>query len=495
MNEDDAPGPRIDAAKRAVLTLVDGLPDGSPVGLIVYGTSTDSSEAAEASGCQDIKTLVRVAPVDKTAFAAAVNGVVASGYTPLGSSLRSAVAELPASGPRNIIVVSDGEDTCQPPEPCAVATEISGADLTIHTVGFRVSGPAKDALACIAKAGGGSYVDAANAAQLQAFLRTAVDPNAIVDTLTHDGFGDMKIGMTVDQAKAVDPSINAGTAGTVVVVWRDCDLTFTDGTLVSIEPHQDSSTQDGLKIGDDVDKAAQIYGATEVQTDNGRSHAVFAVEPGSDLGYDITFTPSATGRLAGLITRIVLCRCKPAPSTGADPRVLFVTPFLSDGRVRLPLDHVDYSDITAGGCSPTFVAMTTGTYQCGSTADSLPACWPSAPYLYCMHSPEDGAVVRIGLGAGLPEAAEPDRPEPWQIVLSDGSRCDVRLGGSWDIPPDGYYYSYSCRGNYVALLAPENKPTVDTSGPVWTVVAQTDWKASVETADVAQVIYAGPAPG
>lgn len=315
MKEEDAPGPRIDAAKLAALTLVDGLPDGSPVGLIVYGTSTDGSDAAKPAGCQDIKTLVSVAPVDKEAFAAAVNGVVASGYTPLGSSLRAAAAELPAGGLRNIIVVSDGEDTCQPPEPCAVATEISGGELTIHAVGFRVSGPAKDALTCIAHAGGGRYVDAANATQLQAFLRTAVDPNSTVNTLTHNGFGDMKIGMTVDQARSVDPSISAATAGTVVIVWRDCDLTFTDGTLVSIEPHQNSTTQDGLTIGDYAGKAAQLYGSSAVQTDAGRSHAVFAVEPGSDLGYDITFTPSTAGQLAGQITRIVLCRCKPASST------------------------------------------------------------------------------------------------------------------------------------------------------------------------------------
>lgn len=141
MNEDDAPGPRIEAAKKAASTLVDGLPDGAPVGLIVYGTATDDSDAAMAAGCQDIKTLVPVAPVDKTAFTAAVNGVVASGYTPLGGSLRAAAAALPASGPRNIVVVSDGDDTCQPAVPCEVAKEIAADGLSIHTVGFRVSGP------------------------------------------------------------------------------------------------------------------------------------------------------------------------------------------------------------------------------------------------------------------------------------------------------------------------------------------------------------------
>lgn len=499
MKEDDAPGPRIDAAKKAASSLVDGLPNGSPVGLIVYGASTDDSDAAKAAGCQDIKTLVSVAPADKAAFAAAVNGVAASGYTPLGSSLRTAAAALPASGSRNIVVVSDGDDTCQPPAPCDVAKEIAADGLTIHTVGFRVSGSAKDTLTCIAEASGGKYVDAANATQLQAFLRTAVDPNATVNTLTHDGFGDMKVGMSVAQAKSIDPSVDAPPTGAVVVEWRDCDLTFTDGVLVSIEPHHDSSTQDGLAVGDDATKATELYGSSTVQTDDGRTHAVFAAEPDSELGYDITFTPSTPGQLAGSITRILLCLCEPASSTTSssatpDGRVQTVTPFFSDGRVRLPLDTGNYSNVTVGYCGQTDVAQSAGIYQCGSVADHLPACWPSGSYLYCMHGPADATVVRIWAGTSLPAASEPNSTRPWQIVLADGSRCDVRLGGAWDKPPDGYYYTYSCDGNFAALLAPENAPTLDTSGSTWTVTAQVDWGGPVRTVEVAQITYAGVAP-
>lgn len=314
MEADDAPGPRIDAAKNAVRTLVDGLPEGAPVGLLAYRTSTGDSDAMRAAGCQDIKTLVPLGPVDRTSFGAAVDGVVASGYTPIAGSLRAAAAQLPAAGDRNIVVVSDGLDTCAPPDPCEVAKELAGPGLAIHTVGFRVTGDAKDQLRCIAQAGG-VYVDAANAVQLQAFLRTAVDANVAVGTLTHEGFGGLAIGMSTADAKAVDPAIDPAASGTVVIVWRDCDLTFTDGTLVSVEPHQGASTQDGLTVGDDASKAGQLYGSSAIETDDGRTHAVFAVAPDGDLGYDVTFSPSADGQLAGQITRIVLCRCKPAQAT------------------------------------------------------------------------------------------------------------------------------------------------------------------------------------
>lgn len=318
MKQEDAPGPRIDAAKSAVRTLVDGLPDGAPVGLIVYGMSTDGSDEAKAAGCRDIKATVPLGPVDKASFGAAVDDVAASGYTPIGSSLRAAASLLPASGERNIVVVSDGEDTCAPPEPCDVAKEVAGNGLAIHTVGFRVSGAAKDQLTCIAQAGGGKYIDAGNAVQLQAFLRAAADPNVTVNTLKHDGFGDLTIGMSARDAKAVDPAIDPAESGTVVIVWRDCDLTFTDGMLTSIAPRTPIPTQDGLAVGDDVAKAVQLYESSAMQIDGGRTHAVFAVEPASELGYDVTFTPSAAGQLAGPITTIVLCRCLPAVAAVSD---------------------------------------------------------------------------------------------------------------------------------------------------------------------------------
>ena len=108
MKQADAPGPRIDAAKRAVGELVAALPDDARVGLTVYGTGTGSSDAEKARGCKDITQLVPVERVDRAAFGRAVAGLRASGYTPIGESLRVAARGLPAEGPRSIVLVSDG---------------------------------------------------------------------------------------------------------------------------------------------------------------------------------------------------------------------------------------------------------------------------------------------------------------------------------------------------------------------------------------------------
>jgi Ca-activated chloride channel family protein len=182
MNQTDAPGPRIDAAKTAVTTLLGTMPTDTQVGLMVYGAGTGSTDAEKTAGCQDIKTLAPVGPLDTAALTAQVTAITASGYTPIGNALKAAATELeralPNEGPRSIVLVSDGEDTCAPPAPCDVATDLhqQGIDLTVHTVGFKVDPAARDQLSCIAAATGGTYSDATDAGQLTTqALQTKVD--------------------------------------------------------------------------------------------------------------------------------------------------------------------------------------------------------------------------------------------------------------------------------------------------------------------------------
>ncbi|MFD5750678.1 hypothetical protein [Streptomyces sp. NPDC127033] len=105
--------------------------------------------------------------------------------TPIGHSLRSAAADLGDHGPRRIILVGDGEDTCAPPEPCDVAQELAatGIDLVIDAIGFRVDDAARAQLQCIARVTHGSYSDAADAGSLtrglDASARSALTPYAL----------------------------------------------------------------------------------------------------------------------------------------------------------------------------------------------------------------------------------------------------------------------------------------------------------------------------
>ena len=88
----------------------------------------------------------------------AIERVQARGWTPVGSSLRAAEQDLPASGERTVVLVSDGIDSCAPPDPCDVARELArrGTHLTVHTIGFQIDGQARAQLQCIAEATGGT---------------------------------------------------------------------------------------------------------------------------------------------------------------------------------------------------------------------------------------------------------------------------------------------------------------------------------------------------
>lgn len=165
-------GTKMDAAKQATRTLVDAVPAGAPVGLAVYGTNTGSSDAEKQAGCTDVSVLRGPDPIDRTALKTAVDGLSPRGYTPIGEALRKADDALPDSGPRSIVLVSDGIDTCAPPDPCEVAEELSsnGTDLIVHTVGFGVDEAAREQLTCIAQRTGGTYTDAPDAGSLEHVL-------------------------------------------------------------------------------------------------------------------------------------------------------------------------------------------------------------------------------------------------------------------------------------------------------------------------------------
>ncbi|MGO4201018.1 VWA domain-containing protein [Rhodococcus sp. TAF43] len=122
-----------------------------------WGTGTGSDEAEKATGCRDIQVLHKVDTLDRDALGSAVDGVKESGWTPMmGNALREAAAAMPSSGPRSIVLVSDGEYNCSPPDPCEVARELKtqGVDSVMHAIGFAVDSAARAQLTCMAQVTG-----------------------------------------------------------------------------------------------------------------------------------------------------------------------------------------------------------------------------------------------------------------------------------------------------------------------------------------------------
>ncbi|MGJ4077956.1 vWA domain-containing protein [Corynebacterium macclintockiae] len=155
-------GTRMDAAKKAANDTIDTLADSAQTAVIAYGSEESNAPDNRDKGCQDITTLASLGNNKPEDLEDKINGLEPKGYTPIGNAIKKAAEELGSSGKRNIILVSDGIDTCAPPPVCDVAEDIAGdgIDLAIHTVGFKVDDKAQKELECISEVSGGTYTSA-----------------------------------------------------------------------------------------------------------------------------------------------------------------------------------------------------------------------------------------------------------------------------------------------------------------------------------------------
>jgi len=163
---------RIDAAKDALRRVIAKLPDDQEVGLRVYGAKV--FDRKDSGACTDSQLIVEPGVDNRDDLTASLKGYKPYGETPIGYALQEAGKDLGSEGPRTIVLVSDGEPTCDP-DPCIVAEQLSkdGVDVRIDVVGLDVSGKARDKLKCVAEKGKGTYYDAASADELVDSLDTS----------------------------------------------------------------------------------------------------------------------------------------------------------------------------------------------------------------------------------------------------------------------------------------------------------------------------------
>lgn len=174
---------RIAIAKRTLSGLVrDTIPQGTGFALRVFGNR-------QADACRtDLE--IPLAPLDASAALTVISGINAVNLakTPIAQSVSLAAGDLAGvTGARVLILVTDGEETCEgDPAQAIEALRALGWDLRVNIVGYAID----DAVLARtfeswAAAGGGAYFDAADGDQLAAaMLRAAAAPFRIV---TPDG--------------------------------------------------------------------------------------------------------------------------------------------------------------------------------------------------------------------------------------------------------------------------------------------------------------------
>lgn len=165
----------MEAAQEAMADAVEEVPAGTPVGLRVFGSRVDGKGRPTPQACRDTRVVQPLAPLNHRQMTTAIFSFDPLGETPIARSLRAAADDLGTAGRRAILLVSDGEESCEP-DPCRAVTQArqEGIDVRIHTVGLRVDGRAREQLRCIARSSGGSYTEAGDEYQLTTALRSTM---------------------------------------------------------------------------------------------------------------------------------------------------------------------------------------------------------------------------------------------------------------------------------------------------------------------------------
>ena len=157
-------GTKIEGAKLALLDYLGSVDEEAFVGLRTY--------PAAAGGCDSGLRRIGIGKVDPERMSETIRGLEPAGDTPTAEAMRAAVQDFSSAGydRGTLVLVSDGESTCD--NPCEAAKEIKGRgfDLDAITVGFRISEAGREQLECIANALDGRYLDVEEGDELRSTL-------------------------------------------------------------------------------------------------------------------------------------------------------------------------------------------------------------------------------------------------------------------------------------------------------------------------------------
>ena len=199
---------RIEIARNATARLIaDIVPEGTFFALTAFGYTADAC---------DIRDLVRLAPLDRRAAIDAVQQIPAinRSKTPLGHSLDRMISQMADhGGPRTIVLMTDGEETCDGDvEQVLRRAQRAGIDIVLNIVGFALDDAELVAtLEEWAAIGGGTYFDTDDfdslAAALQASAEVVVPPvpEGLASFAVFSALGDFVARVAAGEAITLQP--------------------------------------------------------------------------------------------------------------------------------------------------------------------------------------------------------------------------------------------------------------------------------------------------
>ena len=175
---------RIDIAHDALSDLVSQtLPQGMPFAFRAFGLEEDACRS---------DLVIPLGPLDRETAQTAIRDVPAINLakTAIADSLLATAEDLAeATPPLVVVLVTDGEETCEgDPEAAIAQLRESGLDARINIVGFAIDDAGlAETFSNWAEAGGGTYFDASGAEALEQSIADALKPRFDVTRLYLDG--------------------------------------------------------------------------------------------------------------------------------------------------------------------------------------------------------------------------------------------------------------------------------------------------------------------
>ena len=166
--------PKIQIAKETMISVIENLRGDVQAALRVYGHRV---APGRAGACEDSELVVPFARIDKRRYIERIAALRALGTTPIAFSLSQVPVDLAGvSGPKMIILVTDGKEECGGNPSHAVSGLLAkGLKIQVNIVGFALDNDAaKIEMQRAAELSGGRFYDAADGGALRSAIERAL---------------------------------------------------------------------------------------------------------------------------------------------------------------------------------------------------------------------------------------------------------------------------------------------------------------------------------
>ncbi|MEX2388085.1 MAG: VWA domain-containing protein, partial [Phycisphaeraceae bacterium] len=267
---------RLDVAMDVMEQVIADLPEGSHVGLRVYGHRFRAFGSERDKAATDSELLIPIQPLDRRAFTTTLRRINARGATPLAHTMEQVAGDLSGADRPRVIVLTDGVESFRRDPVAAMQSLVEQhPEMELAVVGFQIGEQVdRETLQGMAAAGRGDYHNAMDGDTLVHSVNEALNPTIRYTVHARDGsqtaagtFGDRHA--LPEGAYELRARVDGGEARLPLLIPAERTVRLTLDDLPDAEP-----------VADEAEPAPD---------DAGSSPARFCTQCGAALASDARF--------------------------------------------------------------------------------------------------------------------------------------------------------------------------------------------------------------